>query len=259
VIDMTWRRHVGLVGALTVLIASLVTTGPAAAAPAPSLVLRYTFQNDTTSQIHDSSSYRVAGILTNADASKAFVSGKAGLGKAVQLLAPQRQYISVPESERLDVNTFTLTAWVKYSAVVTPDTKGRWEVLEKAGAYWINVRTDGHVRAGGFFDGCGASRYWRYLDSTAVVPAQTWTHIAATYNGSRLIIYVNGAKSGSMAVTGATCQNDEPLAVGAKEAPAKGILEAFWDGQLDELRIYSRALGAAQIADLVAAAQPKSP
>lgn len=250
---MTGRRHLVL-GTALVSCAVILTLGPAAAAPAPNLVLRYSFQNDATNQIHDSSMYHVAGSLTNADPSTAFVPSKAGLGKAVQLLAPQRQYIAVPESDRLDVNSFTLAAWVRYSGVVTPETRGRWEVLEKAGAYWINVRTDGHVRAGGFFGGCAASRYWRYLDSTTSVAAQTWTHIAATYNGSRLIIYVNGARSGSMAVTGATCRNDEPLAVGAKDAPTKGILEAFWDGQLDEVRIYQRALGAAQIADLAVSA-----
>ncbi|MFL6069722.1 MAG: LamG-like jellyroll fold domain-containing protein [Actinomycetes bacterium] len=44
--------------------------------------------------------------------------------------------------------------------------------------------------------------------------------------------------------------NNEPLAIGAKNAPSKGILEAFWDGQLDEVRIYSRALGASGIARL---------
>lgn len=230
--------------------AGVPKVAPAGAATTPNLVLRYTFQNDTTTLIQDASPHHVAGTLTNADPAKAFVTGKSGLGKALQVLAPEQQYVAVPEGDRLDVNRFTLAAWVKYTGVTTPDTKDRWEVLEKAGAYWINVRTDGHVRAGGFFGGCVASKYWRYLDSTSTVTVQTWTHIAATYNGKRLTIYVNGVRSGSMAITGATCTNDEPLAVGAKNAPAKGILEAFWDGQLDEVRIYRTALGAAKVAQL---------
>jgi hypothetical protein len=64
------------------------------------------------------------------------------------------------------------------------------------------------------------------------------------------VIYVNGTAAGSMNVTGTTCSNDEPLGVGAKNAPAKGLLEAFWDGQLDEVRVYNKALTAAQIAAL---------
>ena len=45
---------------------------------------------------------------------------------------------------------------------------------------------------------------------------------------------------------------DEPLAVGAKNNPTKGLLEAFWDGRLDEVRIYDRALTATQIGELAA-------
>lgn len=241
--------RVNAIAAVAVVVTGLCMVTPVGAAPSASLVLRYQFSSGSA-QVNDSSTFHVAGVLTNSDPTQAYVTGKSGLGKALQLQAPQRQYVAVPESSRLDLNTFTLAAWVRYSGVVTPDTKDRWEVLEKAGAYWMNVRTDGHVRAGGFFGGCLASRNWKYLDSTAAVPVQTWTHIAATYNGSRLTIYIDGVRSGSMATTGSTCQNDEPLAVGAKNAPAKGILEAFWDGQLDEVRIYRKALGAGQVAAL---------
>jgi hypothetical protein len=63
-------------------------------------------------------------------------------------------------------------------------------------------------------------------------------------------IFINGRAAGSLAVTGATCSNDEPLAVGAKNAPAKSILEAFWDGRLDDVRLYDVALSATRIAAL---------
>ena len=125
-------------------------------------------------------------------------------------------------------------------------------MLEKAGAYWLNIRTDGRLRAGGFFGGCESSQFWKYTDSTATVPTDVWTHVAATYNGAKLVLYIDGVRSGSLNVTGDTCANDEPLAIGAKDAPAKGILEAFWDGQLDEIRIYSRALRGQRIARLAA-------
>ena len=51
-------------------------------------------------------------------------------------------------------------------------------------------------------------------------------------------------------MTGRTCSNDEPLAVGAKDAPARGLFEAFWDGRLDEVRIYRRALSATAVQGL---------
>ena len=76
--------------------------------------------------------------------------------------------------------------------------------------------------------------------------------MASTYNGSQLAIWINGVKVASRAISGTTCSNNEPLAVGAKNAPAKGLLEAFMDGNLDDVRIYNRALAASEIASLAA-------
>jgi hypothetical protein len=231
-------------------VALLASSATSSAAPSPSLMLRYTFNTDSTTAIADTSTNGITGLLVNADPATAFTGGMAGKGKALQLQATEQQYVSVPEDDALDVNSFTLSAWVRYTGVVTPETRGRWEVLEKAGAYWLNIRTDGHVRAGAFFGGCDNSQYWKYLDSTATVSPNTWTHVAATYNGANLTTYVGGVRSGSLSVQGNICVNNEPLAIGAKNAPSKGILEAFWDGQLDEVRIYNRALRATRIARL---------
>ena len=175
-----------------------------------------------------------------------------GRGRAITLVGSRHQYLSVPERGALDVDRFTLAALVRYTGVPNDQTHGRWEVMEKAAAYWMNVRVDGRVRVGGFFGGC-TSAAWRWLDSDVAVPVDTWTHLAATYDGSRLSVWIDGRRSGSMAVTGRTCSNDQPLAIGAKDAPAKGLLEAFWDGQLDDVRIYRRALSAVEIGALLPA------
>ena len=106
------------------------------------------------------------------------------------------------------------------------------------------------MRVGGFFGGC-SSGAWKYLDSTRTVPVNTWTHVASTYNGTRLTVWINGQRAGSRAVTGRTCSNNHPLAIGAKNYPAKGLLEAFWDGRLDDIRVYRRALSASEVRRLL--------
>jgi hypothetical protein len=233
--------------ALTALVAPSVSTS---AAVSPNLVLFYKFDTDTTTTIKDASASALNGTLVNANPATAFVAGAPGKKKGLNLVASQRQYVDVPQSNALDVNRYTLAAWVRYTGVQTPDTLDRWEVLEKAGAYWLNIRTNGRIRAGGFYGGCANNQYWKFFDSTGTVATNTWTHVAATYNGSRLVLYIDGRASGSFNVTGTTCSNDEPLAVGAKNAPAKGLLEAFWDGQLDDVRVYNKALTATQVAAL---------
>ena len=225
-------------------------TPTASAAVSPNIVLFYKFDAHQAASVTDSSNSHLNGTLVNANPSTAYVTGRVGYKTALSLSAPNHEFVDVPQGPSLDVNRFTLAALVKYTGTQTADTLDRWEVLEKAGAYWLNIRTDGHVRAGGFFGGCANNRFWKFFDSTGTVATNTWTHVASTYNGSKLTIYIDGVASGSMNVTGTTCANDEPLAVGAKNAPAKGLLEAFWDGQLDDVRVYNKALTAAAIANL---------
>ena len=78
----------------------------------------------------------------------------------------------------------------------------------------------------------------------------TWHHVATTYDGARLRVFIDGKAAGSKAITGRTCVSGQPLAVGAKNAPAKGLLEAFFDGRMDDVRIYNRALSATEIGQL---------
>ncbi len=62
-------------------------------------------------------------------------------GASLKLTGTQPQHVNVPTSTVLDVNTYTLSAWVRYTGIQNDQTLGRWEVLEKAGAWsWFAVR-----------------------------------------------------------------------------------------------------------------------
>lgn len=238
------------------------TVGPASAqhvdgsqarAATIALVLHYTFDHDQNGVVRDTSPSALSGTLVNADPATAYAAGVPGRGRALTLVGADHEYIDVPQSDALDANKFTVAALVRYTGVQNDATLGRWEVVEKAGAYWLNIRTDGRVRVGGFFGNCDGGAAWKYLDSANPIPLNTWTHVAGTYTGTRLSVWVNGVRSASMSVSGTTCANDEPMAVGAKNAPALGLLEAFWDGQIDDVRVYNRALSAVEIGRLVPA------
>ena len=140
----------------------------------------------------------------------------------------------------LDVNQYTLMAWVKQ------DARGadRQQIIEESDAYWITIRNDtGELRSGGFYGGCSASN-WKYFDSADIIPLGTWTHVATTYDGSQLKAFVNGEPSGTLSVIGNTCSNSNPLIIGAKNAST-----AVFDGVIDEVRIYSYALTPAEIVE----------
>lgn len=252
------RRVLGVSAALAAasLAAGLWTSSAAATQPvrttSQGLVLHYAFETISNQTVDDLSGNGLTGHVVNDEGIRLRARSLSGYGYSIRLRGDHHQYVDVPSEPVLDVNTFTVAAWVRYTGVPNDATNGRWEVFEKAGAYWMNVRTDGHVRVGGFFGGCDGGVAWRYLDSSNRLPVNTWTHVAGTYDGSRLKVYVNGALRGSIPVSGRTCVSGEPLAVGAKNNPTKGLLEAFWDGWLDEVRIYDRALTRYQISRLAA-------
>ena len=79
-------------------------------------------------------------------------------------------------------------------------------------------------------------------DGTSTLPLNTYSHIAVTYNGSSLVFYVNGVATGSTAVTGNIQTSTLPLRIGGN-----AIWGEYFQGQIDELRVYNRALSQNEI------------
>lgn len=243
-----------LAAAVALAVAPLIAASPVAgvgpAAPTNGLVLHYAMETLTQSRVMDSSPNALHGLVTAASGTPRLVTSLTGYGRAIQLTGTQSQWIDVPSAPVLDVDRYTLSSWVRYTGVQNSQTLGRWEILEKADSYWMNVRTNGRVRVGGFYGGCTGSNVWQYLDSSRALTIGRWTHVASTYDGTWLRVYIDGTAVGSKRVSGRTCVSGEPLAVGAKNHETKGLLEAFWDGRLDDVRIYNRALTQTEVRQL---------
>ena len=77
---------------------------------------------------------------------------------------------------------------------------------------------------------------------TQTLNTGTTYHIVATYNGSTMRLYVNGAEVGTgRAKTGNMRNSAQPLRIGAFSSAD------YWDGAIDEAAVYSTALPAATI------------
>ena len=74
------------------------------------------------------------------------------------------------------------------------------------------------------------------------LPLDTWTHLAVTFDGTSLRLYVNGNLEQTTAVSGAMSGSDGPLRIGGN-----AVWDEWFDGLIDELRIYSRALSPTEI------------
>lgn len=79
------------------------------------------------------------------------------------------------------------------------------------------------------------------LDTTDTVPLNTWTHIAGVYDGSDMIVYINGIESTRTSSTGTTFAGNAALLIGG------GSDDIFFNGNIDEVMIWNRALTADEI------------
>jgi hypothetical protein len=78
---------------------------------------------------------------------------------------------------------------------------------------------------------------------SSVLPNSAWTHLAMTWAGGTLRLYVNGTQVSSRSV-GTTA----PGGTGSFRIGGAGVASAFFRGRIDEVRMYDRALSAAEIA-----------
>jgi len=74
------------------------------------------------------------------------------------------------------------------------------------------------------------------------LPLNVWTHLAVTYDGATLKLFVNGALVASKAQTGSI-----EVSSGALRMGGNSIWQEWFKGAIDEVRVYNRALSQAQI------------
>ena len=79
-----------------------------------------------------------------------------------------------------------------------------------------------------------------------------WTHLAATYDGATLRLYVNGVQVKTLAITGSIKASTGVLRIGGN-----AVWGEWFAGLIDEARLYNRALTAAELqADMVVPVNP---
>jgi hypothetical protein len=149
------------------------------------------------------------------------------------------EYVTVAVEGGLEGNAaYTIEAWVHPTSYgIFPTIVGNDFTL----SYWLGLSGSGQVR---FYPRGGPGQF---VETSATVPLDTWTHVAATYSSaSGYAIYLNGelALSGAT-ITGAVGTNPADLRIGADRTAAGPAY--FWHGYLDEIRVWSRARTGAEV------------
>jgi PKD repeat protein len=211
---------------LTIAVASSVTNSSSG------LVAAYGFEEGSGSSLSDASGNGNNGTISGATWTTAGKYGNALLFNGTSAL------VTINDSTSLHLTTaMTLEAWVNPSAV---SIAWRDVVYKGKDNYFLEATTTsgGGVPCGaGTF---GTANVWAL--GTAVLAMNTWTHIATTYDGATLRFYVNGIQVSSLAQTGSIVTSSNPLQIGGDS-----IFGQYFQGTIDEVRVYNTVLTAAQI------------
>jgi hypothetical protein len=78
--------------------------------------------------------------------------------------------------------------------------------------------------------------------NTSALPTNTWTYLSETYDGSAVRLYVNGNLVSSAPASGSIASSSNPLQIGGDS-----IYGQYFNGLIDEVRVYNTALTQAQI------------
>ena len=145
-----------------------------------------------------------------------------------------------------DANSLDLTTGMTLEAWVQLDTVSSWRTAilkEKPGSlvYALYANSSSARPQGEIVTGTGAGTD-RVAGIGPALTAGTWTHLAVTYDNAQLRLYKNGVQVTQTASTGAIQASSLPLRIGGN-----AIWGEYTDGRIDEVRIYNRALSAAEI------------
>jgi hypothetical protein len=150
-------------------------------------------------------------------------------------------YVTCPDNALFDItDTITVAAWIK---VNTFDKTWQY-VVGKGDSAWRLVRENAtnnfRWRAN------GPTPTLAVVGNVNVNDGQ-WHHVAGTYDGSTAILYIDGTANASLKCSGAISKTAYSVWIGQCSQQKNRA----WNGLIDDVRVYRRALTAADVTELL--------
>lgn len=181
---------------------------------------------------HDYSGHRHGGRLTGDVTREA--------GRDGQALACAGGAVTVPSSDDLNPgDALTIECWVRTDLA---GQDNRWLVNRVYESGDSGYRLG--ILAGKPCFELPLTGWSHHLSADVDLPAGGWVHLAATFDGQVMRLYVDGVEHGTMERPGPVRPSAYPVTLGSYEADHP----AFYTGLLDEVRLYRRALSPAEVA-----------
>jgi len=150
-------------------------------------------------------------------------------------------YIDCGNNSNLNIrNEITLSAWINVSAY--PSSRGRIIFKYSPGSYDLEISSSGQIYSASLYENIG----WQGVYSTTNVDLGKWYYINFVFNGKQGMIYFNGLRNSPIAsIVAKLSSSSAPTRIGATFE--SGIPVQFFNGKIDDVRIYDAALSSSQI------------
>jgi len=171
-------------------------------------------------------------------------------------------FVQVTDTGSRELTTMSLSAWVKpdYS-----DGSSEFTVVSKDKAFVLAINNNippYKIAKFSVFDGIK----WTTIESTTQI-GEEWTHLAATFDGSSIGIYVNGNLESTLPITGIpsltvngqleltpvdSISSDSDIVIGAYLSEKSGHSETSnqFSGSVGDVHLYDSLLEPAQISEI---------
>lgn len=221
------------------MVSTLTSVKDASAQVYPSGMVAY-WKLDETSGTNAADAFgRNNGILVNGPVWTSGIVGNALSFDGVD------DYVNIPNSAGIAPGSFSIEAWVtadvnnKFQGIASTHYKDvlpnqwalgtQWDAPYNKFRFWLGTSTGSGI----------------VIDSITQIITGTWYHVVATWDDSTRTgrLYVNGIlENNATAVSGSFQGSYRPLVIGDFEN-----LLRLWDGTIDEVAVYNRALSLEEI------------
>lgn len=207
----------------------------------------WNFDEGSGATARDGSGYENDGTISGATYTTDTPHVVVGLesGKYALSFDGVNDYVSVPVSSVMKITeTITIEAWVylkgtgKLQQITMTNGGDELQVL---------ISSNDRFRQSGSIGGT-----WYDRTANTVLNINKWYHVVFAYDGTIGRFYLNGVADGSFAATGALVAGSGTFYIGAYDGTLR-----FFDGFIDEVHIYSRALTLGEIQKRYAGGLPR--
>ena len=158
------------------------------------------------------------------------------------------QYVLFTDAAALKPSQITLSAWI----YITQNPSGAYYIVERPkntySSYILEVDGNGKLNFNiGYTD---SNPYIKTLVSSGALSLNTWHHVAGTYDLTNMFVYIDGVPTSTSFSSGILYNNSSSGATGPRigvHDNGSGQSGTFFNGSINDVRIYNRALSALEI------------